>query len=78
MYMIGVQEYGSSSSRNTQSSSSRSTCQDYNSIGVYAVVQYAMSTVTIVTTVATGVVAGVNAVGVKVLTLVSTVVCYCE
>ena len=45
MYMIGLQEYRSSSSRNTQSSS-RSTCQEYKSIGVYAVVQYAMYTVT--------------------------------
>ena len=57
--------------------------QEYRRIGAYAVVQYDMSTVTTVTAVATrvlvaGVVAGVNAVGVKVLTLVSTVVCYCE
>ena len=37
------------------------TCQEYKSIGVYAVVQYAMSTVTTVTTVATRVVAGVVA-----------------
>ena len=55
MYMIEGQEYRSSSNRNTQSSSSRntqssskSTCQKDKSIGVYAVVQYDMSTVTTV------------------------------